>query len=95
MPVLSVLNRKHCWGVVLAGGDGTRLQSLTQMISGDKLRSSFVPSSVKRAYWTTLGNGSISSFEVIELCAWSHAPTRSFIALTSQTWTGPVSSYNL
>jgi mannose-1-phosphate guanylyltransferase len=31
----SVRMSRHCWAVVLAGGDGTRLQSLTQKIAGD------------------------------------------------------------
>jgi mannose-1-phosphate guanylyltransferase len=31
----SVRMSRHCWAVVLAGGDGTRLQSLTLKIAGD------------------------------------------------------------
>ncbi len=31
----SVRTSRHCWAVVLAGGDGTRLQSLTLKIAGD------------------------------------------------------------
>jgi mannose-1-phosphate guanylyltransferase len=30
-----VTNPQHAWAVVLAGGDGTRLQSLTRMIAGE------------------------------------------------------------
>src|SRR5258708_30059643 len=33
--MLSTSDRKHRWAVVLAGGDGTRLQELTRLISGD------------------------------------------------------------
>ncbi len=29
------MNHQHVWAVVLAGGDGTRLRSLTQLISGE------------------------------------------------------------
>ena len=29
------MNHPHVWAVVLAGGDGTRLRSLTQLISGE------------------------------------------------------------
>lgn len=43
MPKLSGLNRKHSWGVVLAGGDGMRLRSLTQMICGDERPKQFCP----------------------------------------------------
>ena len=28
-------DHEHCWGVILAGGEGSRLRSLTQLISGD------------------------------------------------------------
>ena len=34
---------RHHWGVVLAGGDGTRLQSLTQKIMGDSRPKQFCP----------------------------------------------------
>jgi mannose-1-phosphate guanylyltransferase len=43
MPTLPFLNRKNSWAVVLAGGDGTRLQSLTQMICGDERPKQFCP----------------------------------------------------
>lgn len=43
MRTLSVLPRKHCWAVILAGGDGTRLQGLTQMICGDERPKQFCP----------------------------------------------------
>jgi mannose-1-phosphate guanylyltransferase len=36
-------NQKHRWGVILAGGDGTRLRSLTQLISGDDRPKQFCP----------------------------------------------------
>src|SRR5580658_564675 len=35
------LDRTHRWAVVLAGGDGTRLQELTQRISGDSRPKQF------------------------------------------------------
>src|SRR5580658_8574168 len=31
----SILNLQHCWAVLLAGGDGTRLRNLTFEIAGD------------------------------------------------------------
>jgi len=39
----SVVNRQNPWAVVLAGGDGTRLQALTQLISGDERPKQFCP----------------------------------------------------
>jgi mannose-1-phosphate guanylyltransferase len=41
--MLSVVNRQHSWAVVLAGGDGTRLQTLTRLISGDERPKQFCP----------------------------------------------------
>lgn len=37
------LNHKHHWGVILAGGDGTRLRSLTQAVSDDGRPKQFCP----------------------------------------------------
>jgi mannose-1-phosphate guanylyltransferase len=37
------LDKKHSWAVVLAGGDGTRLQALTQWVSGDARPKQFCP----------------------------------------------------
>ena len=37
------LTRPQRWGVILAGGDGVRLRSLTQMISGDERPKQFCP----------------------------------------------------
>lgn len=37
----STFGRSHRWAVVLAGGDGTRLQELTRRISGDKRPKQF------------------------------------------------------
>lgn len=37
------LDHKHHWGVILAGGDGTRLRSLTQSISDDGRPKQFCP----------------------------------------------------
>ncbi|MBM4260285.1 MAG: hypothetical protein FJ143_08230 [Deltaproteobacteria bacterium] len=34
-------NRKHEWAVILAGGDGTRLKSLTRQIAGDERPKQF------------------------------------------------------
>ncbi len=34
---------KHRWGVILAGGDGTRLKSLTQLVSDDGRPKQFCP----------------------------------------------------
>jgi len=36
-------NKKHRWAVVLAGGDGVRLQALTRRISGDSRPKQFCP----------------------------------------------------
>jgi mannose-1-phosphate guanylyltransferase len=41
--MFSVANRQHSWAVVLAGGDGTRLQTLTRLISGDERPKQFCP----------------------------------------------------
>ena len=35
--------RRHRWGVILAGGDGTRLQSLTRLACGDDRPKQFCP----------------------------------------------------
>jgi len=37
------MQRKHEWAVVLAGGDGTRLKSLTRKITGDERPKQFCP----------------------------------------------------
>src|ERR1043165_4034894 len=34
---------QHEWGVILAGGDGTRLRSLTRRITGDERPKQFCP----------------------------------------------------
>src|SRR4051794_39925562 len=39
----SNLNNTHRWAVVLAGGDGTRLQQLTRLITGDARPKQFCP----------------------------------------------------
>lgn len=36
-------NKKHRWGVILAGGDGTRLRSLTRLVSDDERPKQFCP----------------------------------------------------
>ena len=36
-------NHKHRWGVILAGGDGTRLKTLTRAIAGDDRPKQFCP----------------------------------------------------
>jgi mannose-1-phosphate guanylyltransferase len=38
-----VRNDPHAWAVILAGGDGTRLQALTRVISGDDRPKQFCP----------------------------------------------------
>src|SRR5215831_15678750 len=35
--------RTERWGIILAGGDGTRLQSMTRTITGDNRPKQFVP----------------------------------------------------
>jgi len=37
------MSMKHTWAIILAGGDGTRLQSMTRAISGDNRPKQFVP----------------------------------------------------
>jgi mannose-1-phosphate guanylyltransferase len=37
------MQRKHEWAVILAGGDGTRLKSLTRKITGDERPKQFCP----------------------------------------------------
>ena len=37
------MTKLHAWAVVLAGGDGTRLQALTRLISGDDRPKQFCP----------------------------------------------------
>src|SRR6185369_7721501 len=39
----SGLHRSERWAVILAGGDGTRLQSITRAITGDDRPKQFVP----------------------------------------------------
>ena len=36
-------NENHRWGVILAGGDGVRLRSLTRLVSGDDRPKQFCP----------------------------------------------------
>src|ERR1039458_128244 len=36
-------NGEHHWGVILAGGDGTRLKSLTHLVSNDDRPKQFCP----------------------------------------------------
>jgi mannose-1-phosphate guanylyltransferase len=36
-------DRSQEWGVILAGGDGTRLKSLTRRIAGDERPKQFCP----------------------------------------------------
>src|SRR5437016_10491659 len=35
--------RKHHWGVILAGGEGKRLRSLTRLVTGDERPKQFCP----------------------------------------------------
>jgi hypothetical protein len=35
------LNRKHHWGVILGGGDGMRMRSLTRFLTGDERPKQF------------------------------------------------------
>jgi len=38
-----LLEHQHAWAVILAGGDGTRLKTLTRLISGDARPKQFCP----------------------------------------------------
>jgi len=38
-----LIQRRHEWAVILAGGDGTRLKSLTRQIAGDERPKQFCP----------------------------------------------------
>ncbi len=40
-PCVSLAKSLHCWAVLLAGGDGTRLQRLTHRIAGDSRPKQF------------------------------------------------------
>ena len=40
---INLARREYEWAVILAGGDGTRLKSLTRKIAGDENLSSFAP----------------------------------------------------
>jgi mannose-1-phosphate guanylyltransferase len=42
-PVACLTNGGNRWGVILAGGDGTRLQKLTRLICGDERPKQFCP----------------------------------------------------
>ena len=84
----------HRWAVVLAGGDGTRLQSLTLKIAGDQRQSSFVPSSVERLFLPRHGRALNRYFMLIERCSWSLVLTNRTIARSYGTWTNRVSSRN-
>src|SRR5712692_4300304 len=42
-PAATGLRRSERWAVILAGGDGTRLQSMTRAITGDNRPKQFVP----------------------------------------------------
>jgi mannose-1-phosphate guanylyltransferase len=37
------MGMKNEWAIILAGGDGTRLQSMTRAITGDNRPKQFVP----------------------------------------------------
>jgi mannose-1-phosphate guanylyltransferase len=37
------VNHRHRWGVILAGGDGVRLRSLTRLVSGDERPKQYCP----------------------------------------------------
>ena len=39
----AAMERKHEWAVILAGGDGTRLKSLSRRITGDERPKQFCP----------------------------------------------------
>src|SRR5437762_2377077 len=49
------LRRSERWAVILAGGDGTRLQSMTRSITGDDRPKQFVPVIGGRTLITLLG----------------------------------------
>ena len=51
-------NEKHHWGVILAGGDGTRLKSLTHLVSNDDRPKQFCPLLGERRFLPRLGSGS-------------------------------------
>ena len=55
-------NASDRWAVILAGGDGTRLQSMTRTITGDDRPKQFVPSLVAALCWIKLGLVGVVSF---------------------------------
>jgi mannose-1-phosphate guanylyltransferase len=74
----SAVNR---WAVILAGGDGTRLRSLTRSITGDERPKQFVPviggktllDQTRRRVATAV---SLDQTLLVKINSWCNPPTR-------------------
>jgi len=82
----------HHWAVVLAGGDGTRLQSLTLKIAGDRRPKQFCSFFGGETLLPKYGRVSNRCFILIESCSWSLVLTKRTIARSYGTWTNRASS---
>lgn len=68
-PCVSLAKSLHCWAVLLAGGDGTRLQRLTIGLPATQGRSNSVAFLGARACSIKRGNGFVRFSVKIEPCS--------------------------
>jgi mannose-1-phosphate guanylyltransferase len=68
------INMRDRWAVILAGGDGTRLQSMTRAITGDNRPKQFVP---------VIGGSTLLN-QTRRRVALSFAPNRTLIVVTQK-----------
>jgi mannose-1-phosphate guanylyltransferase len=87
VPMPSAVNRRHSRAVVLAGGDGTRLQGLTQLICGDQRPKHSAPFLAGRVSWPTRRSAWVRCFHKIIPGAFWHATTSSSMGSNSATRT--------